>query len=148
MSNYRNWSVYDVLSASNGSISFFAITLHIFRRFSRAFASTAALLQKCSVEYFGKKTSREKRWISDGEGGYEQHLNEIPLALGCTAWQSDTPPTGNRVIRRLSGFSPRLATSCDRSLVSLGDLLITPWIKKEKQKKKEKHIHILNGRTI
>lgn len=50
----------------------------------------------------GKKMSREKRRISDGGGGYEKYLNEIPLALGCMAWQSDTPPTSNRIIRRLT----------------------------------------------
>lgn len=49
--------------------------------------------------------SREKRRISDGKGGYEKHLNKIPLALGCMAWQSDTPPTSNRIIRRLTESS-------------------------------------------
>lgn len=58
--------------------------------------------------------SREKRRISDGGGGYEKRLNEIPLALGCMAWQSDTPPTSNRIIRRLSEPSSHPAASCDR----------------------------------
>lgn len=98
-------------------------TCHIFRHFSRVLASVAALSQKRSVEYFGKKTSREKRRISDGGGGYGKRLNEIPLALGCTAWQSDTPPTSNRVIRRLPGPYPRLTTSRDRLPASLSDLL-------------------------
>lgn len=119
MLNNWNWDIYGV--PWNSSISFFAVTCHIFRHFSRVLASVAALSQKRSVEYFGKKTSREKRRISDGGGGYEKRLNEIPLALGYTAWQSDTPPTSNRVIWRLPGL--RLALSCDRLLVPLGDLL-------------------------
>lgn len=60
-----------------------------------------------------------------GGGGYEKHFNEIPVALGCTGWQSDTPPTSNRVIRRLAGSSPCFTTSYDRLPASLGDLLIT-----------------------
>jgi hypothetical protein len=92
----------------------------------------------------GKKTSREKRRISDSEGGYGKHLNEIPLALGCTAWQSDTPPTSNRVIRHLSGSS-RLATFCDRSLVPLGDLLITARVKKEQEEEEKEGKHICDN---
>lgn len=91
-----------------------------------------------------KKTSREKRRISDGGGGYEKRLNEIPLALGCTAWQSDTPPTSNRVIRRLPGPYPRLTTSCDRLPASLSDLLHELKRKRVRHEREERELKQAN----
>jgi len=80
--------------------------------------------------------SRKKRRISDGGGGYEKHLNEIPLVLGCMAWQSDTPPTSNRVIRRLTEPSSRLAIFYDSLPAPLADLLITSQAKKNRRRKR------------
>lgn len=108
---------------------------HFPRRFFHVRFYRGIIVKTFRTEYFGKKMLREKRRISDDGGGYEKHLNEIPLALGCMAWQSDTPPKSNRVIRRLTPLFPepssRPAISYDRLPASLADLLITPRAKKE-----------------
>lgn len=111
--------------------TFIVVTCHISRHFSHVRSYRDTIAKTFRPEYFGKKMSREKRRISDGGGGYEKHLNEILLALGCMAWQSDTPPTSNRVIRRLTEPSSRPTTFYDRLPAPLADLLITPRAKKE-----------------
>jgi len=99
------------------AVMFVTVTCHIFRHFSHVSSYRDIIAKTFRSEYFGKKMSREKRRISDGKGGYEKHLNKIPLALGCMVWQSDTPPTSNRIIRRLTESS---FSSCHllRSLAS------------------------------
>lgn len=122
MSNNWKWDTRGVFPRNISISSFVAVTCHIFRRFSQVPSYRDIIAKTFRSEYFGKKMSREKRRISDGAGGgYEKHLNEIPLALGCMAWQSDTPPTCNRVIRRLTEPSSRPATSYDRLPAPLAD---------------------------
>jgi len=115
-------------------LDIFAVMCHIFRHFSHVRFYHDIIAKTFRSEYFGKKMSRKKRRISDGGGGYEKHLNKIPLVLGCMAWQSDTPPTSNRVIRRLTEPSSHPAIFYDSLPAPLADLLITSRAKKKSTK--------------